>query len=94
MNHYGLHPAWYFSAPGHILDAALKITKVQLQFLCDSDMLLMIESRIRGEIAIISHRLAKAKNEYMGTDFNPTKESKFISYLWLGNVNTTSDVRI
>ena len=43
-------------------------------------MLLMIESSIREGIAIISHRNAKANNEYMGDAFDPTKESKFISY--------------
>ena len=47
MNHYGLNPAWYFSAPGLAWDAALKITKVQLELLSDPDMLLMIESGIR-----------------------------------------------
>ena len=31
MNHYGLDPAWYFSAPGLAWDAALKNTKVQLE---------------------------------------------------------------
>ena len=30
MNHYGLDPAWYFSAPGVAWDATLKITKIQL----------------------------------------------------------------
>ena len=30
-------------------------------------MLLMIESGMRGGIATISHRHAKANNEYMGT---------------------------
>ena len=44
-------------------------------------MLLMIESGIRGGIATISHRHAKANNEYMGTDFDPAEKSKFISYL-------------
>ena len=74
MNHYGLAPAWYFSAPGLAWDAALKIIKVQLELL----IMLMIE---RGGIATISHRHAKANNEYMGTEFYPTKDSKFISYL-------------
>ena len=46
MNHYGL--AWYFSAPGLAWDASLKITKVQVELLIDPDMLLMIESGIRG----------------------------------------------
>ena len=49
-------------------------------------MLLMIESGIRGEIAIISHCHVKANNEYMGTEFDPTKESKFISYLDANNL--------
>ena len=42
MNHYRLNPAWYFSAPGLAWDAALKITKVQLELSSDPDMLLMI----------------------------------------------------
>ena len=44
-------------------------------------MLSMIESSIRGGIATISHRHAKSNNEYMGAEFDPVKESKFISYL-------------
>ena len=55
MNQYGLDPAWYFSAPSLACDATLKITKVQLELLCDPDMLLMIESGIRGGIATIYH---------------------------------------
>ena len=81
MNHYRLDPAWYFSAPGLAWDAALKITKIQLELLSDPDILLTIESGIRGGIATISHHHAKANNEYMVTEFDPTKESKFISYL-------------
>ena len=70
MNHYGLDPAWYFSAPGLAWDATLKIAKVQLEFLSVPDMLLMIDSGIRGGIATISHRHAKVNNEYMGTVFD------------------------
>ena len=81
MNHYGFDPAWYFSAPTLAWDATLKITKVQLELLSDPDMLLMIESGFRCGIATISHRHAKANNEYMGAEFDPAEESKFISYL-------------
>ena len=81
MKHYGLDPVWYFSAPGLAWDATLKISKVQFELLSDPNMLLMIESGIRGEIATISHHHVKANNEYMRTDFLPAKESKFISYL-------------
>ena len=86
MNHYGLDPAWYFSTPGLAWDAALKITKVQLQLLSDPNMVLMIESSIRGGIATISHRHARANNEYMGTEFDPAEERKFISYVEANNL--------
>ena len=69
--------------PGNLLK---KITKVQLELLSDPDMLLMIESGIRGGIATISHRHAKANNEYMGTEFDPAEKSKFISYLDADNL--------
>ena len=75
MNHNGLDPTWYFSAPGFAWDNALNITNVKLELLRDPDILLMIESSIRGEIATISHHHAKANNEYMGAEFDPTKES-------------------
>ena len=81
-----LDPAWYFSAPGLAWDAVLKITKVRLELLSDPDMLLMIESGIREGIATISHRHAKANNEYMGTELDPMKDSKFISYLDANNL--------
>ena len=76
MNHYGFDPAWYFNALGLAWNAALKIATVQLELLSDSDMLLMIQSGIKREIATISHRHAKANNEYMGTEFDPTKDPK------------------
>ena len=49
-------------------------------------MLQIIENGIRRGIATISHRHAKANNEYMGAEFDPTKDSKFISYLDANNL--------
>ena len=66
MNHYGLDPAWYFSAPGLAWHATLKIAKLQLELLSDPDMLLMIESGIRGGIATISYHHAKSKKRIYG----------------------------
>ena len=86
MKHYGFYPTWYLSASGHSWDGALKITKVQLDLLSDLDMLLMIESGIRERIATISHRHAKANNEYMVAEFDPREKSKFISYLYANNL--------
>ena len=73
MNNYGLDPDWYFSVPGLAWDATLQITKIQLELLSDPEMLLMIESGIGRGIATISHRHAKANNEYMGTEFDPAE---------------------
>ena len=68
------------------LGCCIKITKVKLELSSDPGMLLTIESGIRGGIATISHRHAKANNEYMGTEFDPTQDSKFISYLDANNL--------
>ena len=81
-----MDPAWYFSAPGLACDATLKITKIQLELLSDPDMLLIIESGIRGGIATISRHHAKANNEYIWTEFDPAEESQFISYLDANNL--------
>ena len=59
---------------------------VRLELQSDPDMLLMIESGITGGIATISHRHAKANNDYLGTEFDPTKHYKFISYLDANNL--------
>ena len=66
MNHDGLDPAWYFSAPGLAWDATLKITTVQYKLISDPDILLMIESGIRRGIATISHRHAKSQQRIYG----------------------------
>ena len=86
MNHYGLDPACYFRTSGLAWDATLKITKVQLELLRDPDVLLLIESGIREGITTISHLQAKADNEFMGAEFDPVKDSKFILYLDANNL--------
>ena len=48
IKNYNLHPAHYYTAPGLAWDAALKVTKVELELLSDMDMLLMVEKGIRG----------------------------------------------
>ena len=80
MNHYGFDTAWYLNAPGIAWEPTLKITKIHLKLLSDPDMFFIIDSGIRGGIATISHRHAKA-NGYTGTEFELAEKSKFISYL-------------
>ena len=86
QKNYKLDPAWYYTAPGLAWDAALKYTKVELELLTDSDVLLMVERRIRGGVSSIMTRYAKANNRYMGKDFNPEEAIKYLVYLDANNL--------
>ena len=85
LKNYSLDPCWYYTAPGLSWDAMLKKTKIKLELLHDSNMLLMIEQGIRGGISIISKRYAKANNKYLN-NYNPNEESTFIKYLDANNL--------
>ena len=71
---YKLDPAKFLSAPGSAWQAALKKTKVKLDFLTNTDMLLMVEKGINGGICHYIYRYAKANNKYM-KDYDKNKES-------------------
>ena len=86
MTNYELDPAWYYTAPGLAWDAALKMTKVELELLTDIEMLDMVEEGIRGGISSIMHRHAKASNKYMEKDFNTENPSKYLVYLDANNL--------
>ena len=66
IKNYKLDPAHYYTALGLAWDAALKITKVELELLSDIDMLLIVEKGIRGGVSMISNRYGKANNKYIG----------------------------
>lgn len=82
---YGLDPLHYCTAPGLAWQAMLKETKCKLQLLTDVDMVLMIESGIRGGITQSVTRNVKANNKYL-PDFNPNKESVFLGYFDANNL--------
>ena len=85
MENYYLDPAFYYTAPGLAWDACLKITKVELEFLEDYDMLMMVEKGIRGGVSMISTRYGKANNPYMN-NYDPDLPTKYISYLDANNL--------
>ena len=86
ITNYNLDPAHYYTAPGLAWDAALKVTKVELELLSDMGMLLMVEKGIRGGISMISNRYGKANNKYMGKSFKDKEPSKYITYLDANNL--------
>ena len=73
------------------MQACLKETRVKLELLTDYDMLLMIESGIRGGMCQAIHKYAEANNKYMKNlnknitiiIFNVSRRKKVI---WMGNV--------
>ena len=63
----------------------LKMTGVKLEKISDIDKYLFIEKGLRGGNSYIAKRYAKANNKYMN-DYDPKKQSTFISYLDMDNL--------
>ena len=70
---YELDPTKFLSASELVWKVALKKTEVNLDFLTDLDMLLMVEKEIRGGICHSIYRYGKANNKYM-KDYDNNKE--------------------
>ena len=82
---YELDPAHFLSAPGLAWQACFKKTKVELEFLTDFDMLLMVEKGITGGICQAIYRHAKANNKYM-KNYNKEIISSYLMYLDANNL--------
>ena len=76
---YGLDPCWYLTAPSFAWDSMLKMTKVRMQFLNDSEMHLFFENQIRGGVLTAFHRFAKANNKFM-KDYDEKQPSNFLMH--------------
>ena len=63
----------------------LKMTGVKLEKVLDMDKYLFIEKGLRGGISYIAKRYAKENNKYIN-DYDPKKQSTFISYLDINNL--------
>jgi hypothetical protein len=87
MSDYGLDPAHSLSLPMFSINACLKMTKVELDFLTMPDECLFIEAGIRGGVSVVTGRLSTANNPYLPEGmFKPEEESKYILYLDANNL--------
>jgi hypothetical protein len=82
---YGLECLHFYSAPGLSWQAALKMTKIELELLTDIDKVLFIESGIRGGISCVQKKYAKANNE-LSTDYDKSKPTSYIAYVDANNL--------
>ena len=86
LEYFVLDPCHYFSSPGLIWDAMLKMTEIELELISDDDMYLFIEKGMRGGIFYIAKRFSKANNEYMQSCKKPSKYNTYLdknnSYGW------------
>ena len=83
MDNYKLDPCHFFTAPGLSWEAALKMTKIELELMTDYEMHLFMEEGIRGGVSTITHRYAEANNHYMD-NFDETKPETYLIY-WDAN---------
>ena len=82
---YKLDPAHFLSAPRLALQACLRKTKVKLELLTDTDMLMTVEKGIRGGICQAVDRCPKVNNRYM-KNFNKDIISSYLMYLDANNL--------
>ena len=58
LSDYGLDPLHYYTTPGLDWDAALKMSRVDLELITDLDMYTFLQDSMRGGISMISTRYA------------------------------------
>ena len=80
LKFYKVDPCHYFSCPGLTWHAMLKMTGVKLEKITDINMYLFIEKGLSIGISNIAKRYKCMKN------YDPTKPSKYISYLDIKNL--------
>ena len=85
MKFYQLDPAHFYTAPGLSWKAGLKMCRVKLDLLTDPDMLLLVESAIKGGTSSINHRHGKA-NQPNFEGYDPNKPLSYLVYLDANNL--------
>jgi len=85
LREYELDPAHSWTLPGFAWNCALKMSKIELELITDPDMFLFFENSIRGGIATVSRRYAKANNKYL-PNYDPDLPSEYLIYYDANNL--------
>ena len=81
-----LDPLHYFTTPGLAWDAALRMSRVDLELITDENIYNMVENGIRGGISMISTRWAKANNPRLHNTFDVSLPRQDLIYLDANNL--------
>jgi hypothetical protein len=86
-SYYKLDPTHYLTLPSFSFDECLKFTQVKFQLISDIEMHALFESNLRGGIATVTNRYARANNKYLNPKYYKGNEPNcFISLLDANNL--------
>ena len=85
LNYYELDPCHYYTLPGLSFDACLKMTKIELELLCEPEQFLFDENSIRGVVSVVSHRRSIANNEFV-PNYKPNDTTSWILFVDANNL--------
>ena len=86
---YNLDPRHSYTLPGFSWQAMLKMTKIGLELISDSDMYLFLMDVIRGGICVVNKKLVKADNIYtrkVNKELKTNDSNNFLMYLDANNL--------
>ena len=86
LSYYGLDPVYYYTLPNFAFDAMLKLTGIEIDLVYNQEMYEMIEAGLRGGMTQTTCKKVEANNKYMGSDYDSSKESRYINYLDANNL--------
>ena len=86
LDFYSHDPLHYYTTPGLAWDAALRMSRVDLQLITDENMYNFVENSIRGGISMISTRYAKANNPTISDTYDSNLPNQDLIYLDANNL--------
>ena len=89
---YGLDPKHYITLPSYSFDCMLRFTSIQLQLMTCADMVLFVESFIRGGISVVTSRLATANNPLI-KGYDVTKPTSYVNYFNAVNLHGATMIK-
>ena len=85
LDFYSLDPLHYYTTPGLAWDAALRMSRVELELITDENIYNLIEHNIRGGISMISTRNARANNPSFPSTYDDKLPRQDLIYLDANN---------